>query len=89
MIRETRALIARHSHFTPVELDEAIVCIEDGVPFARREAFRKVEGLCHPKAYGDLFMEGYPGGGWAWFGHLEKLQGACARAASKLEHEEA
>jgi hypothetical protein len=67
------------------ELRTALDQIEDGIPFARKEAFASSVSLCHPKALGDLFIAGME---WdEWNSHLDELQGACEKAFTELEEE--
>ena len=87
LIRETKELMEKYSSADASDLDDAIKDITEGRPIERKEAFWRVSGLCHPKAYGDLYMKDIPGSFSAWHKHLEKLERSCKTAYKKLEEE--
>jgi len=59
--------------------------IREGTPWSRKEAFKKIHVMCHPKGFGDLFVEGISSEDW--WAHVEKLDEACSAAFAALEEQ--
>ncbi|GBL06355.1 hypothetical protein [Glaciecola sp. KUL10] len=45
-------------------------------------ALQEIEGLCHVKAFGDLYLESFEG--WDWPSKVSKLGQACKKCSSKI-----
>jgi hypothetical protein len=46
------------------------------------EALREIEGLCHVKAFGDLYLESFEG--WDWPSKVSKLGQTCKKYSLKI-----
>ena len=47
------------------------------------DALNEIEGLCHVKAFGDLYLESFDG--WDWPSKVSKLGQACKKYRVKIE----
>lgn len=66
-------------------LQRHLSVIREGTPWSRKEAFKKIQTMCHPKAFGDLFVRGMS---WdEWWAHVQKLDEACGSAFAALEEQ--
>ena len=47
------------------------------------DALNEIEGLCHVKAFGDLYLESFEG--WDWPSKVSKLGQACRKYRRQIE----
>jgi hypothetical protein len=86
LISETIILLERNtSGGASNYLQSYLKKIKCETPFVRKEAFKKIQIMCHPKAFGDLFVQGLD---WdEWWDHVEKVGKACEEAFIVLDKE--